>query len=158
MDTDYGDDPINWLAGPPTPGRGNAGTPLADVDGDGLLDSWELAHQLDPNNATGDNGASGDPDGDGSTNLQEYLSGTDPRNAASVFKIEAVTPGNPTFIRFTAVAGRNYTVSFADELDSGQWTKLTDVPAQSATVEISVPDPKPSTGGRFYRLSTPLTP
>ncbi|PYI84469.1 MAG: hypothetical protein DME26_13240 [Verrucomicrobia bacterium] len=157
-DIGYGDDPINWQAGPPTPGRGNAGTPLADIDGDGLLDSWELAHQLDPNSALGDNGAFGDPDHDGFTNLQEYLSGTDPRDASSLLKVEAITTGNPTTIHFRAVAGRIYSIDYADDLDGGEWTKLADVPAQPVTGEVVVTDPNPSASARFYRLSTPQTP
>ena len=49
-----------------------------DSDGDGLPDWWEISHGLDPNDATGINGAYGDADGDGLDNYAEYLSGTDP--------------------------------------------------------------------------------
>jgi hypothetical protein len=43
-----------------------------DSDSDGLPDWWELENGLDPTDATGDNGANGDPDEDGLTNKQEY--------------------------------------------------------------------------------------
>lgn len=50
----------------------------ADSDGDGIPDDYELAHGMNPNNPVD---AQEDPDRDGLTNLQEYLLGTDPRNA-----------------------------------------------------------------------------
>lgn len=54
-----------------------------DTDGDGLPDSWELAHSLDPNDdgsTNVSNGASGDPDIDGSNNLAEFQQQTDPQD------------------------------------------------------------------------------
>ena len=55
-----------------------ASTPV-DIDGDGLLDTWEVTHF---GNRTAQNGA-GDADGDGVTNEQEETAGTNPMNAAS---------------------------------------------------------------------------
>ncbi|MGA1848698.1 MAG: hypothetical protein ACMUHB_05085 [Thermoplasmatota archaeon] len=46
-----------------------------DDDGDGMPDEWEKAFNLDPLDPLD---ADLDPDGDGSTNLEEYLAGTDP--------------------------------------------------------------------------------
>jgi 1,4-alpha-glucan branching enzyme len=46
-----------------------------DVDGDGLPDSWETAHGLNPNDPFD---ATQDPDNDGYTNAQEFKNGTDP--------------------------------------------------------------------------------
>ncbi|MCU0796746.1 MAG: hypothetical protein MUF31_12525 [Akkermansiaceae bacterium] len=55
---------------------------LPDSDGDTLPNAWETANNLDPNDATGANGASGNPDNDGLTNFQEYaLSRTNPNLA-----------------------------------------------------------------------------
>ncbi len=60
-----------------------------DSDGDGLPDSWEIAHFGNLNQT-----ASGDFDGDGVSNLQEYLDGTDPTNAASaLYRITLVNDG-----------------------------------------------------------------
>lgn len=63
-------------------GRGT--NPLAtDSDGDGLLDGWEVAQGLDPVDASGENGASGDMDGDGLCNSDEQSLGTDSHAADS---------------------------------------------------------------------------
>ena len=52
-----------------------------DDDGDGLPNAWELKYGLLPNDSTGDNGASGDPDGDGRDNATEFAQDTDPTKA-----------------------------------------------------------------------------
>ena len=52
-----------------------------DDDEDGLPNSFEIANNLDPDDATGDNGADGDPDGDGLINLEEFENKTNPQNA-----------------------------------------------------------------------------
>nr|MCU0782310.1 hypothetical protein [Akkermansiaceae bacterium] len=54
-----------------------------DSDGDDLPDGWEVRYGLDPNDATGPNGADGDPDGDGQTNLTEYQNGSHPNDRDS---------------------------------------------------------------------------
>lgn len=48
-----------------------------DADKDGMLDSWELANGLNPNNA---NDASLDTDNDGLSNIQEFASGSNPNS------------------------------------------------------------------------------
>ncbi|PCJ98486.1 MAG: hypothetical protein COA42_24400, partial [Alteromonadaceae bacterium] len=54
--------------------------PVTDSDGDGLSDTYELAHNLDPNNAAD---ANLDNDNDGLSNLQEYQQGTSLENVDS---------------------------------------------------------------------------
>ena len=55
---------LRWVPGP------------ADRDQDGMPDSWETKHGLDPRDF-GD--AAKDKDGDGYTNIEEWLNDTDPR-------------------------------------------------------------------------------
>jgi len=47
-----------------------------DKDGDGMPDSWETQHGLNPNDPTD---ANKDPDHDGLSNLTEYQIGSDPQ-------------------------------------------------------------------------------
>ena len=51
-----------------------------DSDSDGLPDWWEALNNLDPNDASGLNGATGDPDNDGLDNIGEYMTTSDPNN------------------------------------------------------------------------------
>jgi hypothetical protein len=57
--------------------------PGADADHDGLPDAWELDHL--GNLTTAD--ALSDQDGDGLGDLEEYLAGTDPKQAASSLRV-----------------------------------------------------------------------
>jgi alpha-tubulin suppressor-like RCC1 family protein len=64
---------------------------IADTDGDGIPDGWEVNHNLNP--IVNDGAA--DPDGDGYTNLQEYQNNTDPYDYfnAAAFTL-TITSGN----------------------------------------------------------------
>jgi hypothetical protein len=53
--------------------------PSTDADGDGLPTTWEVQFGLNPNSASGDHGATGDPDRDSVHNLDEYRASTHPR-------------------------------------------------------------------------------
>lgn len=156
----YGDDPINWRSGAPTAGAVNPGGGSTDTDGDGLPDDWEIANNLDYRSAAGDDGALGDPDGDGLNNLQEYISGTNPRDAGSFLKIESVTSvANTARIQFLAVAGKTYTVLYQTNLTASPWIKLTNVAPQSMTGLVEVSDPVAvGSTTRYYRLATPQLP
>jgi hypothetical protein len=89
--------------------------PDLDSDSDGLPDEWEQRHGLRADSATGDDGASGDPDGDGSTNMEEFLAGTDPRDPASVLRLKLSPLGDARFrIDWPMVPGRQYVLQYAD--------------------------------------------
>jgi glycosidase len=84
-------------------------TGVTDTDADGLPDFWETQNSLSPTNSVGMDGAGGDPDGDNFTNLEEYLAGTDPRDATSLLRITELA-GAGRVISWSSIPGRNYQV------------------------------------------------
>lgn len=152
----YGNEPANWFVAAPTAGRANATNPF-DVNSDGLPDVWQMQNFgsiSDPSAAP-----AADPDGDGFNNLQEYQAGTNPQNAGSYLKLDsAAVVGNGLNLRFTAVAGKTYSVLWKADLSSSTWTKLADVSAQSVTGPVTVNDPNALNAQRFYRVVTPQAP
>jgi hypothetical protein len=153
----FGNDPANWRVAEPTAGLQN-GNLDPDRDQDGLPDSWEDDNGLRGDDATGDNGAEGDPDRDSFTNLQEYQAGTEPRNPASNLRLTGITVNDAdTTMRFLAVSDRTYTVLVCDDLAAGEWRRLADVPAQPALREVEVRDVAVQEV-RFYRVVTSQVP
>ena len=94
-----------------------------------MPNGWKQAHGLNPLSNSGNDGAAGDPDGDGMNNLQEYLAGTDPQNAASKFQIVSVvkTNGNDIRLDWTVVGGHSYVVQTAVGIVGSEITGFADV-------------------------------
>jgi hypothetical protein len=144
----FGDDPANWVAGPPTPGT-------ADSDADGLPDGWEIAAGLNPFSAAGDDGPEGDPDRDGVTNMQEFLSGTLPNDPASGLRLRLQrAPDGRVSLRFAAAPARAYSLYACDSLAAGSWRACRTWPASSAGRTATFTD-TPLRRARFYRLQVP---
>ncbi len=133
----------------------------SDTDNDGIPDSWMTQHFGHNTGLASDQSrAQDDADGDGSSNLQEYLAGTDPLDPQSCLKLQVLGPdpgtGRPQ-LSFTAVAAVDYTLEYSDNLSAGLWHKLTDVLADPTTRVVALTDPSAATGPvRFYRLVTPI--
>ncbi len=122
---------------------------LVDTDGDGLPDDWEAKHALSAQSADGADGAGGDPDGDGASNLAEYVAGTNPRDAASVLRVVALTNGGRQ-ITWQSVAGRRYQLRASTNLAMPFGMPVTNVLATQA--QTVVQDPEPVMGWKFYRV------
>jgi glycosidase len=124
-------------------------TSVTDSDGDGLPDFWENQNSLSPTNSLGADGAEGDPDGDGFANLEEYLAGTDPRNAASLLRITELV-GAGRVISWSSVPGRNYQV-FATTNVAAAFQPLSSV-VTAFTTPMSYTNPAPVRAREFYRV------
>jgi hypothetical protein len=137
----YANDPTNWSAALPTPGRPNG---TGDSDFDGMPDDWEFANGTDPTQ----NDAHLDPDGDGRTNLEEYVAGTNPLDAGSRFAIVIRLAPNAS-LSFESAPGRVYAVQTAVTLP-GAWTTVgSEMAGTGSTLTVPI---NANQSARFYRV------
>ncbi len=99
---------------------------VADADGDGLSDAWELQYFNNPTNAD----PADDPDEDGMLNGQEYGAGTHPSNGLSVFRAispdySSVVSGTGFVIRWSSETGQVYAIDRSTNLVGGAFPTLT---------------------------------
>ncbi len=84
----------------------------ADADADGIPDFWMIHFFGHPTADAGDQSRpQDDADGDGASNLQEYLAGTDPTDAGSIFRAQittAIIPNNMVTLSWPVVPGKSY--------------------------------------------------
>ncbi len=88
---------------------------ILDSDEDGLPDAWEIEHF--GSITVSDGSSSADQDEDGLSDMEEYLTGTDPDNAASGLRggMPSPTPGTNT-ITWTSAANRTYEIDYSTNL------------------------------------------
>ncbi len=131
-------------------------TVLADSDGDGLPDNWELEHGLQIADASD---ASLDGDDDSASNLEEYRAGTNPNDARSILRIESIRYDNsPAWrLQFIAASNRTYSVQATDALHP-DWHSLADVPAVPTNRVLEIIRPITNSTARFFRIATPRSP
>jgi hypothetical protein len=137
------------------------GGTTTDGDLDGLPASWEQANGLNDNDATGNNGAAGDPDGDGVSNLNEWLVGMNPQLAdLSAFpKLQLGKIAGGYRVSFPTLPDRLYQLQVSGTL--GAWAN-SGAPVSTAgapgpgTLQV---DDTAALSKRFYRMVvSPLNP
>ena len=120
--------------------------PEADTDGDGLPDSWEN-EKFGNLTAT----ATADSDGDGTTNLMEYLAGTNPSSAASVFRPASHVAGGNLVLTVPTVSGRSYRVWGTANLQ-GSWTQHDTISGDGSSVAWEYLMSQSATGRYFLKI------
>jgi hypothetical protein len=152
---------ITNLAGPAIGGLSSNAvlTIQEDRDGDRAPDVWELAHGLDPDDPAD---AALDEDGDGHTTAQEYLAGTDPGDPRSCLRLTNVRPpdAGELAVSFQAIAGRTYAVEMRNELTTGNWIRVAEIPSLLSNRPVEWVDAEAgrSNTNRLYRVVTPRLP
>ena len=84
-----------------------------DANGNGLPDTWEQDYF--PGQAVN---PQADTDGDGTSNLLEYLAGTDPTATNSRFRTEGTISGNTYTLPIQTITGRSYKVWVSKNLSN----------------------------------------
>lgn len=101
-----------------------------------------------------------DRDGDGSSDTEEDLTGTNPNDASSYFKIESFTKSKTdTVLRWLGVSGRTYLIESSNDLNT--WIPVSSVApitVTSPTLNASASVPDNGMTKRFLRVTVTLSP
>jgi hypothetical protein len=123
---------------------------------DGIANEWRARYFGGDGMSTNANScATADPDRDGMSNLQEYIAGTNPTNAASVLRLDVVSSGGAVSLASPSATNRLYTLEWCGQL-GGAWMSVpgqVDVPGTGTP--LSLRDTNISTT-QFYRVRVRL--
>ena len=145
----------NWISGASAemPSMLNVANPAGgpDGDGDGLPDAWETL-----NFGSTTNGAAGDVDGDGFSNLDEYISDTQPTNGVSYLEVNNLSNAAARALFFLAASNRVYDLQTAPYAGyTGVWNSLLVLTSQVAG-PVMASDTNAPTTGAVYRIGVRL--
>jgi hypothetical protein len=125
---------------------------LVDTDNDGMPDWWEDQFGFDKTNSAD---ATLDFDNDGASNANEFLAGTQPNNAASLFRIVSFErEANDIRLTWTTVGGKGYGVQTSGNLN-GTFTdvsRLITVPGTGESATNFVDAGAFTNIARYYRI------
>jgi hypothetical protein len=120
-----------------------------------MPDWWEHAYGFNPLDASDGNL---DPDRDQASNDAEYLAGTDPADAHSILKINAVgIDGQEVWWRFPTTSTRRYVAEAGSSVPSGPWSEIASLSGDGTLREIRHPVSS-LPGAGFFRVRCEFVP
>ena len=94
-----------------------------------------------------------DQDGDSQGDTTELLAGTNPFDAASLFRVISLSRNGPGFdLTWTSLANANYIVDSSKQLIGGTWEPMESTRTSATEAVSSVNLPGPPAGSLFYRV------
>ncbi len=128
------------------------GMPSADSDGDGIPDSWERQYFSSLSILA----ANSDYDGDGARDHDEYLAGTNPKDAQSCFAATGVSNDSGVLgrfvIRWQSINNKTYELFSSTNIEAGFNSLSSGIPATPP--ENAYTDSVQGMELRFYRIRT----
>lgn len=117
-----------------------------DTDTDGLPDDWEQFYFTNLTNT-----ASADFDNDGASNQSEYLSDTNPTDAASVFRIKTFQHNaTQSELHWPNLPSRRFEMDFSDNLTT--WQTITNPALLFPTAANAIWSETTNAPSRYYRV------
>jgi hypothetical protein len=121
-----------------------------DTDTDGLPDDWEQFYFTNLTQT-----ATGDFDGDGANDQSEFIAGTNPTDAASVFRVTTFQhAANQSELRWPNLPSRRFDLDFSTNLTT--WQTVTNPALQFLTPTTAVWSETTNAPARFYRVRASL--
>ena len=141
-------------AGNTSPLSAGRAVTTTDTVADGIPNAWRQLYFSGSGTSTNAQScAACDADHDGMSNLQEFLAGTNPTNAASVLRLSSLTrTGSSVTLGFVSAPGLAYRIEARDDLGAGTWSLLSDQLLGTGGL-LQITDPgEAGLPHRFYRL------
>lgn len=97
--------------------------------------------------------AEADPDRDGSTNYDEFVASSNPRESSSHFKIErSEVKDGKLQLTISAVSGRYYSLYSSPEIPSAEWKQELTLPRALQSGPLTLETTAPAGTTRYYRI------